>query len=147
MCCCYSRAKIYPLEPKGAIDAFLILVFLAIIGFVSMIYAEMHRDSILSHLTKTTPGEMVVRAVCGRARTLNRKAARHCNKNNAPPEKPSYRVLTRGPFLQGECSTNRPKAESRLPTSGDSIQDPSHVGFWQHTSTRSARSQNRHGIH
>jgi hypothetical protein len=50
--------KLYPFEPQGRIDGLLILLFLAIAGFVFVIYAQMHRDATLSHLTKTTPGEL-----------------------------------------------------------------------------------------
>jgi hypothetical protein len=51
-------AKVYPFEPKTAIDGFFILLFVAVGGVVSMIFAEMHRDAMLSHLTKTNPGEL-----------------------------------------------------------------------------------------
>jgi len=51
-------AKAYPFEPKAAIDGFLILLFVAMAVVVYMIFAQMHRDSILSHLTKKTPGEL-----------------------------------------------------------------------------------------
>src|SRR5262245_2482085 len=42
----------------GRINGLLILLFLAVAGFVYVIYAQMHRDATLSHLTKTTPGEL-----------------------------------------------------------------------------------------
>ena len=51
-------AKSYPFEPKNSIDGLFILVFLGITGSASVIYAQMHRDAILSHLTNTKPGEL-----------------------------------------------------------------------------------------
>ena len=51
-------AKLYPFEPHGHIDGLLILLFLGIASVVYTIYTQMHRDATLSHLTKTTPGEL-----------------------------------------------------------------------------------------
>jgi hypothetical protein len=48
----------YPFEPKQAMYSMLILVFLLIVVFVAFVYAQMHRDSTLSHITDTTPGEL-----------------------------------------------------------------------------------------
>ena len=50
--------KLYPFEPQGHIDGLLILLFLCIAAAIYMIYSQMHRDSTLSHLTKTNPGEL-----------------------------------------------------------------------------------------
>ena len=52
--------KLYPFEPQGRINGFLILLFLAIASVVYMIYSQMHRDATLSHLTRTKPGELGV---------------------------------------------------------------------------------------
>src|SRR5262249_274879 len=49
---------VYPFEPHPALqilEVALLAVMAAAVGFV---YAEMHRDSILSRLTSTTPGEL-----------------------------------------------------------------------------------------
>jgi len=51
-------AKLYPFEPHGHIDGLLILMFAGVASVIYLIYAEMHRDSTLSNLTKTTPGEL-----------------------------------------------------------------------------------------
>jgi hypothetical protein len=50
--------KLYPFEPQGRINGLLILLFLALASVIYAIYAQMHRDATLSHLTKTTPGEL-----------------------------------------------------------------------------------------
>jgi hypothetical protein len=48
----------YPFEPKQTMYSLLILLFLLIVGFVAVVYAQMHRDSTLSRITDTTPGEL-----------------------------------------------------------------------------------------
>jgi hypothetical protein len=48
----------YPFEPKDAMYSLLILLFLLILGFVAVVYAQMHRDATLSRITDTTPGEL-----------------------------------------------------------------------------------------
>jgi hypothetical protein len=48
----------YPFEPKQALYSLLILLFLLIVVFVAVVYAQMHRDSTLSRITDTTPGEL-----------------------------------------------------------------------------------------
>ena len=48
----------YPFEPKQTMYSLLILLFLLILGFVAVVYAQMHRDSTLSRITDTTPGEL-----------------------------------------------------------------------------------------
>ncbi len=48
----------YPFEPKQVMYSLLILVFLLIVAFVAVVYAQMHRDSTLSRITDSTPGEL-----------------------------------------------------------------------------------------
>jgi hypothetical protein len=48
----------YPFDPRQALSAVLIVLF-AVGGVVIVkVYADMHRDATLSHVTKTTPGEL-----------------------------------------------------------------------------------------
>jgi len=51
-------ATLYPFEPKGTIHAFFVFVFLGMLGIFAVIFGQMHRDDILSHLTDTKPGEL-----------------------------------------------------------------------------------------
>lgn len=50
--------KSYPFQPRAATSAFFILLFIGIGAVVTTIYAQMHRDATLSHLTNTEPGEL-----------------------------------------------------------------------------------------
>jgi hypothetical protein len=50
--------SVYPVEPKPILRPLLILMFFAVVATVGWVYAQMHRDSILSKLTDTTPGEL-----------------------------------------------------------------------------------------
>jgi hypothetical protein len=50
--------SVYPFEPKVMIRWVMCLVLLYIIGVVAFVYAAMHRDSTLSNITDTTPGEL-----------------------------------------------------------------------------------------
>jgi hypothetical protein len=48
----------YPFDPRQALSTVLIALF-AIGGVVIVkVYADMHRDATLSHVTKTKPGEL-----------------------------------------------------------------------------------------
>jgi hypothetical protein len=49
---------LYPFEPKVTIHAFFVSIFLAMLAVAGTIYAQMHRDDILSYLTNTNPGEL-----------------------------------------------------------------------------------------
>lgn len=51
-------ATLYPFEPKGTIHAFFVFVFLSMLCTIGLIYAQMHRDDTLSHLTDTQPGQL-----------------------------------------------------------------------------------------
>jgi hypothetical protein len=48
----------YPFEPRGILHSLMTLAFLIIFGFVVFIFAQMHRDSTLSRISNTTPGEL-----------------------------------------------------------------------------------------
>ena len=48
----------YPFDPRPVLNKALILLFLAVGAAISFVYADMHRDSTLSHVTNTTPGEL-----------------------------------------------------------------------------------------
>jgi hypothetical protein len=48
----------YPFEPRTALRSAAILLLLFIIGIVGYVCAEAHRDSILSLVTQTKPGEL-----------------------------------------------------------------------------------------
>lgn len=50
----------YPFDPRQALSAVLILLFLIVAAFIVKVYAEMHRDATLSHVTNTKPGELGV---------------------------------------------------------------------------------------
>ena len=48
----------YPFDPQQALSAVSIVLFV-IVGFVVVkVYADMHRDATLSHVTNTKPGEL-----------------------------------------------------------------------------------------
>jgi hypothetical protein len=50
--------NVYPFEPHAALQT-LAVVLLAVMGAaVAFVYAQMHRDPILSRLTSTTSGEL-----------------------------------------------------------------------------------------
>ena len=48
----------YPFEPRPALQALAVLLLVAMAAAVGYVYAEMHRDGILSYLTSTKPGEL-----------------------------------------------------------------------------------------
>jgi hypothetical protein len=48
----------YPFDPRQALSAVLMLLFLIVAAFIVKVYAEMHRDATLSHVTNTKPGEL-----------------------------------------------------------------------------------------
>ncbi len=56
--CIVVSISVYPFEPHPALQA--LVVILAIVGGVAVgyVYAEMHREPILSKLTSTNPGEL-----------------------------------------------------------------------------------------
>lgn len=48
----------YPYEPHPALQTLAVLLLVVMVGAVGYVYAEMHRESILSRLTSTAPGEL-----------------------------------------------------------------------------------------
>jgi hypothetical protein len=48
----------YPFEPKAAIQLLLVALLVYIVSVVSMVFAQIHRDTTLSNLTGTSPGEL-----------------------------------------------------------------------------------------
>ena len=48
----------YPFDPQQALSAVLIVLFVIVGGVIVKVYADMHRDSTLSHVTNTKPGEL-----------------------------------------------------------------------------------------
>src|SRR5207245_2432775 len=50
--------SVYPFEPKVMIRWVMSLVLVYIVAVVAFVYAAMHRDSTLSNITDTNPGEL-----------------------------------------------------------------------------------------
>jgi len=50
----------YPFEPRIALRSLGIIVLILVVGMVGYVFAQMHRDSIISLVTQTTPGELGV---------------------------------------------------------------------------------------
>jgi hypothetical protein len=48
----------YPFDPRQSVSIVLIILFVVVGGIIVKVYAEMHRDSTLSHITNTKPGEL-----------------------------------------------------------------------------------------
>jgi hypothetical protein len=48
----------YPFDPRPALSGVLLLLFVALGTIVVFVYADMHRDATLSHVTNTNPGEL-----------------------------------------------------------------------------------------
>jgi hypothetical protein len=48
----------YPFDPRPALNQALTFVFILMGGIVVYVWAAMHRDSTLSRVTNTTPGEL-----------------------------------------------------------------------------------------
>ncbi len=48
----------YPFDPRPALSGVLLLLFVALGTVVVFVYADMHRDATLSHVTNTNPGEL-----------------------------------------------------------------------------------------
>jgi len=49
---------LYPFEPRPAIQAFLAASLVFIVVVVGLVFAQIHRDAVLSHITETKPGEL-----------------------------------------------------------------------------------------
>ena len=48
----------YPFEPRPSIQAFLISSLVFIVAVVGLVFAQIHRDATLSHITDTKPGDL-----------------------------------------------------------------------------------------
>lgn len=48
----------YPFDPLPVIGAIFLILFLLVGASIIFVYAEMHRDATLSHITNTRPGEL-----------------------------------------------------------------------------------------
>jgi hypothetical protein len=48
----------YPFEPLGALQLLLVVLLVFVVSVVGMVFAQIHRDTILSNLTDTKPGEL-----------------------------------------------------------------------------------------
>jgi hypothetical protein len=48
----------YPFQPQVEIRLFLMVLLFSIVAIVGGVYAQMHRDSTLSHITRTQPGQL-----------------------------------------------------------------------------------------
>ena len=48
----------YPFDPRQALSMILIVLFIITVAVIVKVYAEMHRDATLSHVTNTKPGEL-----------------------------------------------------------------------------------------
>jgi hypothetical protein len=48
----------YPFDPHQALSAVLIVLFVGVGVVIAKVYADMHRDATLSHVTRTKPGEL-----------------------------------------------------------------------------------------
>lgn len=48
----------YPFDPRPVLSGVLLLLFIALGTVVVFVYADMHRDATLSHVTNTNPGEL-----------------------------------------------------------------------------------------
>lgn len=51
-------ASSYPFDPRTLLSGILICLFAVFGGTVILVYADMHRDATLSHITNTKPGEL-----------------------------------------------------------------------------------------
>jgi hypothetical protein len=48
----------YPFDPRQGLSGTILALFIVLGGAISYVYAQMHRDATLSHVTNTTPGEL-----------------------------------------------------------------------------------------
>lgn len=48
----------YPFDPRPTLNKTLVFLFIAVGAVITFVYADMHRDSTLSRVTNTTPGEL-----------------------------------------------------------------------------------------
>jgi hypothetical protein len=48
----------YPFDPRQGLSGAVLVLFILQAGVIFYVYAQMHRDATLSHITNTTPGEL-----------------------------------------------------------------------------------------
>lgn len=48
----------YPFDPRQGLSGTILALFILLGGIIFYVYAQMHRDATLSHITNTTPGEL-----------------------------------------------------------------------------------------
>jgi hypothetical protein len=48
----------YPFEPQSSWQILMVFVFILIVALAAFVFAQMSRDTTLSHITNTTPGEL-----------------------------------------------------------------------------------------
>jgi hypothetical protein len=48
----------YPFDPRQGLGLVMLILFSILVGIIIYVYAQIHRDSTLSHITNTTPGEL-----------------------------------------------------------------------------------------
>lgn len=48
----------YPFDPRQGLSGVMLALFILLGAVIFYVYAQMHRDATLSHLTNTTPGEL-----------------------------------------------------------------------------------------
>jgi hypothetical protein len=53
-----AALNVYPFQPQVVIRTGLMILLVVIVGIVGFVYAQMHRDSTLSYITGTEPGEL-----------------------------------------------------------------------------------------
>lgn len=53
-----SALTLYPFEPRPAIRTYLVVMLVFIVTVVGLVFAQIHRDATLSHITDTKPGEL-----------------------------------------------------------------------------------------
>jgi hypothetical protein len=62
MLCLFLAATLsvasYPFDPRPVLSGIFLFVFFVVGAIVFSVYAEMHRDATLSHITNTNPGEL-----------------------------------------------------------------------------------------
>jgi hypothetical protein len=48
----------FPFDPRQALSGAMLALFVLLGGVITYVYAQMHRDATLSHVTNTKPGEL-----------------------------------------------------------------------------------------
>jgi hypothetical protein len=48
----------FPFDPRQGLSGIMLALFMLLGGIISYVYAQMHRDTTLSHVTNTKPGEL-----------------------------------------------------------------------------------------